>query len=150
MDDHLSESLVDMDCELLGFGPFTLDPIRHVLYEAGEPIRLGSRALAILLVLVERAGQTISAAELLAHVWTDRVIEGGTLRVHIAALRKVLGDGRSGVRYVESVSGGGYRFAAPLGRLPQVNPPGRVGTRSSHYPTHPAQQRIGATICHCC
>jgi len=109
MDDHLSESLVDMDCELLGFGPFTLDPIRHVLYEAGEPIRLGSRALAILLVLVERAGQTISAAELLAH-----------------------------------------RFAAPLGRLPQVNPPGRVGTRSSHYPTHPAQQRIGATICHCC
>ena len=104
--------------EVLAFGPFRLDPVRHVLRKAGKPVRMGSRALEILLALVERAGQTVGTNELLARVWRNCVVEQGTLRVHIAALRKILGQGEPDVHYVENVSGRGYRFAAPVSRLP--------------------------------
>jgi predicted ATPase/DNA-binding winged helix-turn-helix (wHTH) protein len=111
------EDVAGADYEVLVFGAFRLDPVRHVLLEAGKPRPLGGRALEILLALVERAGETVGTNELLARVWPDSVVENGTLRAHIAALRKILGDGESGVRYVENVSGQGYRFAAPVTRL---------------------------------
>jgi predicted ATPase/DNA-binding winged helix-turn-helix (wHTH) protein len=103
--------------EVLAFGPFRLDLVRHVLWEAGKPVRLGGRALHILLALVERAGQTVGSPELLARVWQDRIVEPGALRVHIAALRKILRDQQFGIRYVENVSGQGYRFVAPVTRV---------------------------------
>jgi predicted ATPase/DNA-binding winged helix-turn-helix (wHTH) protein len=126
------ETFVDVGSEVLVFGPFRLDPVRHVLWEAGKPLRLGSRALEILLALVERAGETVGTSELLARVWPNSVVEGGTLRVHIAALRKILGDGESGVRYVENVSGQGYRFAAPVTRLREIQT--TTATRASTVP----------------
>ena len=106
--------------EVLVFGPFRLDPVRHVLHKAGEPVRLGSRALEILLALVEQAGQTVATNELLARVWRNCVVERGTLRVHIAALRKILRDSEPVVDYVENVAGRGYRFAAPVTRVPGI------------------------------
>jgi predicted ATPase len=60
----------------------------------------------------------------MGRVWPDTIVEEGSLRVHIAALRKALGDGgQAGMRYVENVSGHGYRFVAPLTRLDQTPPP---------------------------
>src|SRR4029077_15260652 len=103
--------------EVLAFGPFRLDPVRDGLRKAGKTVRLGSRALEILLALGERAGQTVGTNELHDRVWHNCVVEQGTLRVHIAALRKKLGQGEPGVDYVENVSGRGYRFAAPVRRL---------------------------------
>jgi predicted ATPase/DNA-binding winged helix-turn-helix (wHTH) protein len=117
--------------EVLAFGPFKLDLVRHVLRKSGKPVRLGSRALEILLALVERAGQTVGTKELLARVWCDRVVEPSTVRVHMATLRKILGDGKSGARYVENVSGQGYRFAAPVTRVCEVSPPGVPSTPAS-------------------
>lgn len=111
------ETFNDPGSEVLVFGPFWLDPARRVLLESGQPVRLSSRPLQILLALVERAGETVSANELFARVWSKGGVEDGTLRAHIAALRKALGDGESGIRYVENISGQGYRFAAPVTRL---------------------------------
>jgi predicted ATPase/DNA-binding winged helix-turn-helix (wHTH) protein len=99
---------------LLTFGPYRLDPVQHVLLEADKPVRLGSRALEILLVLLERAGEVVSRQELMARVWPDIFVEEGTLRVHVAALRKVLSKSQARERYVENFSGRGYRFAAPV------------------------------------
>jgi DNA-binding response OmpR family regulator len=80
--------------------------IMGIAYSRGHaPLRLGSRALEILLTLVERAGEVVKKSELMARVWPDTVVEEGTLRVHIAALRKALGDGQSGMWYVENVTG---------------------------------------------
>jgi len=98
----------------LAFGPFRLDPLGRVLWEAGKPLRFGGRALQILIALVERAGETVSTNELLARVWPNVAVESVTLRVQISALRKILSDVQSGIRYVENVSGQGYRFAAPI------------------------------------
>jgi predicted ATPase/DNA-binding winged helix-turn-helix (wHTH) protein len=106
--------------EDLTFGPFRLDRQQRVIFRAHAPLRLGSRAREILLILVERAGEVVKKSELMARVWPDTIVEEGTLRVHIAALRKALGDGQSGVRYVENVTGHGYRFIAPLTRVDET------------------------------
>jgi predicted ATPase len=98
------------------FGPFRLFPVQRVLMCADEPVALGSRAREILVALVERAGKVVKKNELRERVWPDTVVEEGTLRVHIAALRRALGDRGTGSRYVENVTGHGYRFIAPVTR----------------------------------
>ncbi|MGE0722851.1 MAG: winged helix-turn-helix domain-containing protein [Alphaproteobacteria bacterium] len=97
---------------VVSFGPFRLLPARHLLLEADRPVRLGSRALAILVLLVERAGSLVSKDELIAHAWPGTFVEEGNLRVHVVALRKALGDGQAGARFIENVPGRGYRFVA--------------------------------------
>jgi len=104
--------------EVLSFGPYRLDLVQHVLREGDKPLRLGSRALEILIALVERAGEIVSKNELLSRVWPKSVVQEATLRVHIAALRKALGDDECGTRYVENFSGRGYRFVGHVVRMP--------------------------------
>jgi DNA-binding winged helix-turn-helix (wHTH) protein len=98
----------------LTFGPFILHFPQRALTKDGEPVRLGSRALDILVVLVESAGQLMSTRELCDRVWAGSVVDEGALRVHMSALRKALGDSNDGVRYVVNETGRGYRFAVPV------------------------------------
>ena len=103
-----------MDEETFAFGSFRLIPAQRMLLEDGKPLRLGSRALDILVTLVERAGETIHKDQLIARTWPDTVVDEGALRAHVAALRKALGDGREGNRYIANISGRGYSFVAPV------------------------------------
>jgi DNA-binding winged helix-turn-helix (wHTH) protein len=113
----------------LMFGPFRLDPLQRVLQEGDRPVRLGSRSIEILLVLVERAGELVGKDEIMERVWPNSVAEEATLRVHVSALRKALGHGQNGARYVENVTGRGYRFVAQVTRLEQDSPaPPRHGS----------------------
>ena len=99
------------------FGPFRLFAGERLLERGGIPIALGSRALDILILLVERAGDVVSKEELISRVWPNLTVDENSLRVHVAGLRKVLGDGQAGSRYVTSISGRGYCFVAPIVRL---------------------------------
>jgi predicted ATPase/DNA-binding winged helix-turn-helix (wHTH) protein len=81
--------------------------------EADQPLRLGRRAMDILLILLEHAGNVVSKQQLIARVWPDTVVEDINLRVHMAALRKALGDGQAGQRYIVTVAQRGYSFVAP-------------------------------------
>jgi predicted ATPase/DNA-binding winged helix-turn-helix (wHTH) protein len=105
-----------VDEETFAFGSFSLIPAQRMLLEDGKPLRLGSRALDILVTLVESAGETIRKDQLIARTWPDTVVDEGALRVHVAALRKALGDGRAGKRYIANVPGRGYSFIAPVTR----------------------------------
>jgi len=112
----------------LEFGPFRLFPQRGLLLEGDKECRLGSRAMDLLLALLERAGETVAKQELLDRVWPGIVVEDANLRVHVAALRKALGDGQAGTRYIVNVMGRGYCFVAPVrhvdGPAPQpASPP---------------------------
>ncbi|CDG82790.1 transcriptional regulatory, C terminal family protein [Janthinobacterium agaricidamnosum NBRC 102515 = DSM 9628] len=89
------------------------------MLEDERALRLGSRAMDLLLILLERAGEIVDKNELLAVVWPDSVVDDATLRVHLAALRKVLGDGRDGQRYITTIPGRGYGFLAPLSVIGQ-------------------------------
>jgi predicted ATPase/DNA-binding winged helix-turn-helix (wHTH) protein len=108
--------------QVLTFGPFRLHLPERVLQEGERPIRLGSRSLEILLILVERAGELVHKDEIIARVWPNMVAEEAALRVHLSALRKALGHGQNGDRYVENVCGRGYRFVAHVTRLKQDSP----------------------------
>ena len=96
------------------FGPFTLAPAQQLLLDGEAPMRLGGRAMALLCALVERAGDVLSRDELVAKVWPATVVEETSLRVQVAALRKVLGEGQRGERYIVNVVGRGYSFVAPV------------------------------------
>ena len=96
---------------VLAFNAFRFFPVRRALYEEDRPLRLGSRAIDILHMLLERAGETVTKEQLIARVWPDTVVEAGNLRVHVAALRKALGE-----RHIENVVGHGYRFITPVER----------------------------------
>src|ERR1700748_1358337 len=100
----------------LVFGPFRLIPAQELLLEGDKPCRLGRLALDILTVVVERAGETVTKQDLLALAWRDVPVDDANLRVHVAALRKVLGDGHAGARYIINVMGRGYCFVAPVTR----------------------------------
>jgi len=109
-------AIFPMDEEVFAFGSFRLVPAQRVLLEDGKPLRVGSRALDILITLIEHAGETISKEQLIAHTWPQTVVDDGALRVHVAALRKALRDGRAGKRYVANNPGRGYAFVAPVTR----------------------------------
>jgi len=94
-----------MDEEVFAFGSFRLIPAQRMLSEDGRPLRLGGRALEILVALTERAGETISKEELIARAWPHTFVEEAALRAHVAALRKALGDGRAGKRYIPTSLG---------------------------------------------
>jgi DNA-binding winged helix-turn-helix (wHTH) protein/Tfp pilus assembly protein PilF len=102
------------------FGPFRLDPVKHLLWRQGELVALPPKAVDLLLALVEQAGDVVGKQELLDRVWPDSFVEEANLSVNVATIRKVLGSQADGQPYVETVSRRGYRFVAPtkkLGRL---------------------------------
>src|ERR1700753_291986 len=90
------------------FGPFRLCAARRLLERDGLPVQLGGRALDILIALAERPGEVVGKRDLMVRVWSDVAVEEGALRVHLVALRKTLGDGQDGARYVANVPGRGY------------------------------------------
>jgi predicted ATPase/DNA-binding winged helix-turn-helix (wHTH) protein len=109
-----------VDEETFAFGSFRLIPAQRMLLDGERPLRLGSRALDILIALVESAGETIHRDRLIARTWPDTVVDEGALRVHVAALRKALGDGRTGRRYIANNPGRGYTFVAPVTREQRI------------------------------
>ncbi len=99
------------------FGPFELDVAERSLTRAKKVIPLGGRAYDILIALLDNAGEVVTKAELIAKAWPDVTVGEGSLRVHLSALRKALGDGQFGNKYIANLQGEGYSFIAPVTRL---------------------------------
>ena len=99
------------------FGPFQLSAHQRLLQQNGTPLSISSRALEILVALVERPGEVVSHKELINRAWPNVVVEDTNLRVHIANLRKALGDSKTGPRYIVSVPGRGYCFVAKVSSM---------------------------------
>ena len=102
----------------LRFGPFELNVAEHCLRKANQVVPLGGRAYDILIALLEKAGEVVTKAELIAKAWPDVTVEEGSLRVHLSALRKALADGQFGNKYIANVQGEGYSFIAAVTCLP--------------------------------
>ncbi|MBD9456088.1 helix-turn-helix transcriptional regulator [Pseudomonas sp. PDM05] len=122
----------DLSDQAVQFGPYRIHPRQRLVLEGGRPLRLGRRAVDILLVLLEQAGNVVSKQELMARVWPKSVVEDGNLRVHMAALRKALGDGQAGQRYIVTVAQRGYSFVAPLSIEPMSLPTEGASPRPCH------------------
>src|ERR1700728_835924 len=107
----MKEEAVEDDSPLdeatFAFGSFRLIPAQRMLLEDGKPLRLGNRDLDVLVALVDNDGATIHKDQLIARTWPDTVVDEGALRVHVAALRKALGDGRGVNRFIANIPGRG-------------------------------------------
>jgi predicted ATPase/DNA-binding winged helix-turn-helix (wHTH) protein len=97
---------------IASFGPFRLHITERLLEKNNQPVKLGSRALDILITLVERAPEVVTKRELIRRVWGELVVGPVNLRVHVASLRKALAEGESPSGHVTNVPGRGYCFAS--------------------------------------
>lgn len=107
---------------LYEFEGFLLDPVRRVLTREGTPVPLPPKALATLLVLVERSGEVVEKEELLQIIWPDTFITEATLTQNIFRLRKALGEEAGEHRFIVTVPGRGYSFVADLHRAEPAPP----------------------------
>ena len=102
-----------VEAKAFAFNSYCLVPERRRLVGDGREVPIRGRAFDLLLALVEGRDRILSKDELLARVWPGRVVEEGNLTVHVASLRKLLGNG-----IIATVSGRGYRFVAPVTEVP--------------------------------
>src|SRR5262249_51965616 len=75
---------------------------------------LTPRALSLLVALLEARGQLVEKDHLLASVWSDAVVEEGSLAWHISLLRKVLDGGLGGRNFIETIPRRGDRSLCPV------------------------------------
>jgi predicted ATPase/DNA-binding winged helix-turn-helix (wHTH) protein len=114
-DDRMSAARLQPK-DVVSFGPFRLIASERLLTRDGVPVPLGARALDILIALVSKANEVISKRELLARVWSDVTVEESSLRFHVVSLRRALGDGEGGARYITTFAGKGYCFVGHVSR----------------------------------
>ncbi|SEK27027.1 Predicted ATPase [Roseateles sp. YR242] len=125
------------------FGPFKLIPAQHLLLEGDTPVRLGARALALLVLVVERAGELVSKQEILERAWPHTVVVESNIKVAVATLRRALKDGQDGQRYLVNVSGRGYQFVAPVTCADSDPPVATVLPGRAHHLPVPAHNIVG-------
>ncbi|HYS67739.1 MAG TPA: winged helix-turn-helix domain-containing protein, partial [Paraburkholderia sp.] len=111
------------------FGPFRLDVAAEILFRGAEPIVLGQRAVALLRLLVERAGEPVSKDALIEAAWPGLAIEDSNLTVQIAALRRVFEEVAGAADWIETLPRRGYRYVGPS--VTPGNPPAAEGTQAS-------------------
>jgi DNA-binding winged helix-turn-helix (wHTH) protein len=114
----------------ISFGSFRLLPAQRLLLDGNKPVQLGSRALDLLIALVERSSELVSKEELMTRVWPKIFVDPTNLAVHVSALRRALRDGRNGNRFLINIPGRGYVFVAP------------VKSYGSARPSHPALPNV--------
>ncbi|MCI0524835.1 MAG: winged helix-turn-helix domain-containing protein [Acidobacteria bacterium] len=96
------------------FGPYRMEGAERMLLRNGEAIPLQPKAFDLLRLLVEHHGRLLEKDELLKAIWPDTVVEEVNLANNISVLRKALGDGENGQKYIETVPKRGYRFVAEV------------------------------------
>ena len=116
---------------LYEFGPFVLDTAQNVLLREGNPVAVNRKTYDLLLVLLESGGRLLPKDELIKAVWPDSFVEESNLTQQISAVRKALGETAGQDRYIVTVPGRGYRFAAPVSR-PNLPEPTEVSTPIPH------------------
>ena len=124
---------------IASFGPFRLRMAERILESGGHSIKIGSRALDILIALVDHAPKLVGKRELIARVWGQSVVAEGAVRFSVAALRKILSDGdESSTTYIATVRARGYVLACPV-TWASTEAPARTRSRTApgHLPGKP-------------
>jgi predicted ATPase/DNA-binding winged helix-turn-helix (wHTH) protein len=108
---------------VVSFGPFRLLTRQRLLQEEGKTVVVGSRALEILITLLERPGELVSKEELIARAWPSTHVVEGNLKFQVGALRRALREGQEGRRFLQTNPGRGYRFVGDVAVESEPAPP---------------------------
>lgn len=96
------------------FKSFRLDVEDRQLIQGGVPLQLEPKVFDVLALLVERNGHLVEKDELLQTVWADSFVEETNIARAVYTLRKTLGEGENGNKFIETVAKKGYRFVAEV------------------------------------
>src|SRR5437868_6129436 len=134
-----------MDGQAVVFGPFRLLAAERLLLEGAQPVRLGSRAFDILATLLQRPGEVIGKDELISLTWPKTFVDDANLKIQISALRRALGDGQGGRRYIATIPGRGYKFVAPVRfeKPAEASPAATIASATAHNLPLAATRMIG-------
>ena len=108
------------------FGPFTLDLERRELSRGGGQVPLRAKSFDLLAVLLEHAGALVTKETILARVWSGAAVEENSIAKAISELRRALGEGPRSSRFVRTLSGQGYCFAAAVKQIARPAQPRRI------------------------
>lgn len=117
----MAQRTVEPDNNTYLFGAFRFAPAKQLLLRDGVPVRVGARALDILTLLVRKAGEPVGRLELEEFVWPNTTVHESSLRVHVAALRRVL-SGPTDESFIASIPTRGYRFVGPVEVVTEEHP----------------------------
>ena len=92
------------------FGPFSFDGGRRLLLRAGEPVRLSSKAVELLALLLARRPSAVSKEEIQDALWPDSLVTETTIATLVTEVRAALGDPARAPKLVRTVFGFGYAF----------------------------------------
>ena len=123
--------------KIASFGPFRLHATERLLEQNGTPLKIGSRALDILITLLEHAPEVVSKRDLMRRVWGQLLVDEVSLRVHVNALRKRLGPGDSSVSYITNIPGRGYCFTGAVNWEKAEATPRKVSRAAPQLPREP-------------
>ncbi len=127
----------------LRFPPFRLDIANNLLWREEYQIPLRPKALAVLRVLVEKAGHVVAREELFHSVWGGTVVSDNVLKVCISEIREALGDASAKPRFIETLPKQGYRFIAPLSSAqPVVSSQHSIVSREEQSEVQPFQSAL--------
>lgn len=112
-------------------GPLRLDAEALVLTEAGTPLALGARGVAVLSALVSRANEYVTKATIMDVAWPGLVVEEGNLAVQISLIRRALSLVPGGDRWIETLARRGYRFVGPAVEIASLSGPPSASDRAS-------------------
>ena len=120
---------------LYEFGPFRLDPAERRLLRDGEPVALTPKCFDLLVVLVENGGHLLEKDELLKRLWPGQFVEEANLSFNVSSLRKALGEGQNGQRFIETVPKKGFRFVEPVVKKQRCDEESPVSSDVDALPT---------------
>jgi adenylate cyclase len=102
------------DDQVFEFKGFRLEAAQRRLLHNGQPVPLKPKILDLLLLLVQMRGRLVEKDELMKEIWPNTIVEENNITVSMSILRKMLGEGRAGRQFIETVPGRGYRFVADV------------------------------------
>jgi len=115
------------------FGRFTFDRVNHILSGEDGEIALPPRVLAILDLLLERAGSVVSKQTIMGSVWRDACVGDTSLTEAVSLLRQALDDDPKNPQYIQTVHRRGYRFVAPVVVAAKVGAPLKVADEGDSH-----------------
>jgi DNA-binding winged helix-turn-helix (wHTH) protein len=104
------------------FDGFCLDATERLLWRDGDPVALTPKAFDTLLLLVQNNGRVLEKDQLMNTLWPDSIVEEANLTQTIYMLRKTLGEGTAGPKFIETIPKRGYRFVAPVSETVDEEP----------------------------
>jgi predicted ATPase/DNA-binding winged helix-turn-helix (wHTH) protein len=123
--------------KIASFGPFRLHVTERLLEKNGVPVEIGSRALDILVTLLEQAPEVVSKHDLNRRAWGRLIVDEGSIRAQIARLRKRLDDEDSAVSYIANIPGRGYCFTGAVARSVSEATARKAPMAALHLPRGP-------------